>query len=226
MLPLWVPAPQGGAGAVKVLCADVRGGVVFRVVADFPARPTAAESAVDAAGNLLLSLAHPKGFDLYRVDAAWPPELPAAGKRIWKADSSWTTIATAFDVLPDSAERPGGLVVTGLQTSTGGEPAATQVRTLIGELSGKLRSTGQAAIWTAPTVVESLLPTGGGLPHILSRDAGGSTWYSRPELTPINLGKLPKASLWLDDAGTVSARWVAGPTVVTSKIITTQAAAP
>lgn len=215
-LPIWVPAPKGEGGMVRVLCADERGGIVFRVVADFPSRPPVAETSLDAAGNLLLALGHSKGLDLYRVDAAWPPELPASGKRAWKPEGGWTTSAADFASVPDSGPLPGGLTLVAVQTLASTETTPAKARTLWVDLAGKIIQTGTATDWLAPTRLLRMLADGYETPRVLAIDNSSVTWLARAGTAPIKLGNLPDADLWLDATGNATARWVAGENIVST----------
>jgi hypothetical protein len=78
-VPVWIPAPSGEGGEVRVVSVDARGQPRFRRVEAFD-RPPAADSWVDNAGRLRLLLQHEGKLDLYTIDSEG--ELPAAGVRL------------------------------------------------------------------------------------------------------------------------------------------------
>jgi hypothetical protein len=78
-VPVWIPAPSGEAGEVRVVSIDPRGQPRFRRVEAFDLAPVA-DSWVDNAGRLRLLLHHDEKLDLYTVDTTG--ELPAVGVRL------------------------------------------------------------------------------------------------------------------------------------------------
>jgi len=80
-VPVWIPAPSGDAGEVRVVSIDTRGQPRFRRVVTLDARPSA-QSWVDGAGRLRLLLHHDGKLDIYTVDPEADTELPAEGRRL------------------------------------------------------------------------------------------------------------------------------------------------
>ncbi len=80
-VPVWIPAPTGEAGEVRVISIDTRGQPRFRKVAAFGSAPEAA-TWVDGAGRLRLLLLHEGELDLYTLDGGADQELPAEGRRL------------------------------------------------------------------------------------------------------------------------------------------------
>ncbi len=80
-IPIWIPAPSGSNGEVRVVSIDPRGKPFLRKVVALPMRPSAA-SWVDAAGQLRLLLLHEGKLDLYTLGTAAGLTLPAAGERL------------------------------------------------------------------------------------------------------------------------------------------------
>ncbi len=80
-VPVWIPAPTGDAGEVRVVSVDVRGTPTFRRVVKLPERPQAS-SWVDAAGQLRLLLLHQGKLDLYTVSNDSSAGVPASGRRL------------------------------------------------------------------------------------------------------------------------------------------------
>lgn len=214
-IPLWVPAPKGGGG-VRVLTVDDRGAFAVRDVADFPSKPTAVASAVDAAGNLALALGHAGGVDLYRVDATLPAELPARGVRVAKAQDGWIPAGLVFQTLPERGDRPGGLSLFAVlrRKATEGE----SYRTLWADLGGKVIEETPAQPWTAPGALESLLVEETGPFYYLSRDAAGALWYGAQGGTPVKVDGAPSGTLWAT-AETVQLRRVVPGRVVDDRVL-------
>jgi hypothetical protein len=80
-VPVWIPAPTGSAGEVRVISIDTRGQPRFRKVAAFDSAPQAS-TWVDGAGRLRLLLLHGGELDLYTLDTGAEQELPAVGRRL------------------------------------------------------------------------------------------------------------------------------------------------
>jgi hypothetical protein len=220
MLPLWVPGPSAPGGSVRVLCADARGGIVFRPVADFPSRPAVATSGIDAGGNLVFALAHEGGLDLYRVAADWPAAFPASGKRAWKQDGTWTSTAAAFDILPDGGAHPGGLYLAVLQARTSTEDLPAMSRLIRVDLAGKLFDTGAAVARAQPGTSVRLYPAGFESPHVVARTDDGHTSVSKLGGEAVMVGALPEAGLWPGRSTGWRLRWLEGETVVSERTLT------
>ncbi len=181
LVPIWIPAPSGSAGEVKIVQVDERGKVDFRAVADSKTRPARAETSLDASGNLVLALASEAGVDIYRVDGKRPSHLPAAGKRAWAREGEWLTAALAFDTLPASGTFPGGLGLVALQLATTidaeSRAATTLSRVASFELGGKQVATTPPLAWSGPGQVTALLPDGAAPLRYLAAAMDGTTWY-------------------------------------------------
>ncbi|MBM4392591.1 MAG: hypothetical protein FJ090_15830, partial [Deltaproteobacteria bacterium] len=181
VVPVWIPAPTGAAGAVKLVQVDERGQVDFRAVADSPARPWRAVTALDASGNVVLALASEAGIDIYRVNGKRPSHLPAAGKRAWAREGEWSTVALAFDTLPESGSFPGGLGLVALQLATTTDVESRQPTTVSRLVSFDLGSnriaTSPPLPWSAPGQVTAILPAGAGPLRYLAAAPDGTTWF-------------------------------------------------
>ncbi len=217
-LPFWVPAPKGTGGAVRMLTMSERGQVSYQVVADFPARPPIAETAIDAAGRAVLVLGHERGLDVYRSDPKREARLPVEGARAWKAGDGWTTAAVAFDALPAQDGRPGGLSVVAAQLLPGVDKVPAQYRTLYIDLAGKLLSTSAAQPWLGPSTLQALVPAGYGPFHYLSRDEKGVTLFGLAGEAPVTLGKLPAAAAW-PSANGWRLRWIGTDRVIEERAV-------
>lgn len=192
MVPVWVPAPSGASGSVKVLSVDSRGGTALRSVAELSERPTVVETGVDASGALLLAMAHSRGVDLYRADPTLATELPARGVRVAAAEADVTTIGLRFDVLPAEGERAGGLSLLTLASTPSG------ARTRWYDLAGKPVIGGSPTGWTVEGTPIALAPDGAGPLYVLSQDSAGALWYSVFGGTRTKLADTGSGSLWFD----------------------------
>ncbi|MCB9746651.1 MAG: hypothetical protein H6740_29010, partial [Alphaproteobacteria bacterium] len=111
-VPLWVPAPSGGAGEVSVASVRERSGVRFRRVVRLERPPEWMESAVDSNGDLRMLLGVDGNVDLYSLDGG--SDLPAIGRRLAKAGGhpeGFEPSAARFGVLEAHGEQAGGLAI-------------------------------------------------------------------------------------------------------------------
>lgn len=214
-IPIWVPAPRGEGGSVKIAGLDKRGALQIRTVADLPARPLAA-TGIDAAGNLLLAVGHAAAVDLYRLDPAWPAELPARGARALTLDPGWRAAALGWDVLPDRADRPGGLALQTLLLDES-RPEARRARRVHSDLSGRTLLDSGPAPWALPGSVSDNLPAGEAS-YTLSRD-GSAAWYAAPGAAPIRLEPTPPPGMLFSDREGVKLRALGGPGVVQDRLL-------
>jgi hypothetical protein len=216
IVPIWIPAPRGDAGEVRVMCVDVRGGLVVREVAALPKRPSAMNTAVDAAGNLVIALGHATALDLYKVDPTLAKELPAKGQRVRKLDAGWAVSALAFDSLPDRPERPGGLAFLAVLTSGTGAEAA--YRTMWTDLGGRVFQESPARPWLVPGTLDQVLPTGLGPFAWTAKDAAGAWWYGTEGAAAAKIADGGPGALWADAEAVHLRRLVAG-TVVSDRTL-------
>ncbi len=200
IVPVWIPAPSGVAGEVKLVQVDERGKVDFRAVADSPVRPTRAETSLDASGNLVLALAAEAGIDIYRVDGKRPSHLPAAGKRAWAREGEWSTAALAFDTLPAAGSFPGGLGLVALQLATTTDVESRQATTVSRlasfDLGSKAISTSPPLPWSAPGQITALLPAGAEPLRYLAAAPDGTTWFGVYGTGARAVGRALAGELW------------------------------
>ena len=213
VLPIWVPAPKGTTGSVRVLTMSERGEVAYRVVAEFPERPALAETGIDAAGRAVLVLGHERGLDVYRVDPTREARLPVEGARAWKPGDGWKTAAVAFDALPTQDGRPGGLSVVAAQLMPATETTPAQYRSLYVDLAGKLLLASASQPWLGPASISSLLPAGYEPFHYLSRNESGASVFGAANAAPVSVGKTPAASAWPASQGW-RLRWIGTERVI------------
>jgi hypothetical protein len=217
-LPLWVPAPKGESGSVRMMTMSQRGQVEYRMVADFASKPPIAETGVDAAGRAVLVLAHDKGLDVYRVDPTREARFPVGGARAWKAGEGWNTVGVALDALPESEGRAGGLAVVAAQLLPGVETAGTQYRTLYTDLAGKLISSSAASPWNGPALLATLLPDGYKPFRYTATDTHGITLFGQAGAAPVAVGKLPPAVPWPSASGW-RLRWIGSERVIEDRAV-------
>lgn len=228
-VPLWIPAPRGTGGEVKLLWVDERGATAYKSVADLPLPATRAETAIDAGGNPVLALAHARGIDVYRADGNLPAHLPASGKRAWEADGGWSTAALAFDTHPERGTHPGGLVLIALQLATttdavSGGPT-TIGRTLRLDLTGAVVDTGAPVPWSGPTEITAVLPDGYGPLRYLARAPDGSAWYGVEGRAPRWVAAKAEGELWPGPTGdTAVLRTIADERVVVDRALALESA--
>lgn len=173
LVPLWVPAPSGSKGELRVLSLDGRGRPGFPRIARYDARPDGVATTVDAAGGVHFLVRHAGGLDLYGARTGSPqgPEaLPLEGRRLWAPGDGGAMVYASFEVLPDSPELPGGLSVLTLQQSDAGLSG----RWL--DLHGKVLAELPAVAGAPAGVVADVAPAGTGAPGVLVAAGGVLTW--------------------------------------------------
>jgi hypothetical protein len=107
-VPIWIPAPSGAAGELRVVSLKTRREIRFRSVVRLESRPDRVETTLDAAGQLRVLVAQGMDVDLYVV----PPQLqaPAVGTRL-NTKREGKVVLGRFGVLPKSETHPGGRAV-------------------------------------------------------------------------------------------------------------------
>lgn len=194
VVPLWVPAPSGAGGEVRVLEVDARGRQVVRGASAYTQRPRSVTSAVDAAGNLLFAVSDAGGVGVFRVDTTKPPEVPATAARVWKSEGGWSPTQLSFDTLPQTAAHPGGLALFCLLTRPDGA-GGTVTRTLWSGIDGKVFADSTAGVWTLPGEITSFLPGGYGSWYAVTRDGEGAAWFAAQNAAPVKLKGGPVGAL-------------------------------
>lgn len=111
--PVWIPAPSGGRGELKVLSTGEREAPTYRNVVQLKEKPAWIETGLDTGGNLRILVPGPNGLDLYTLLAG--VQLPAGGKALARPEGEGaellTPVAGRFGVLAESDGRPGGLAI-------------------------------------------------------------------------------------------------------------------
>ena len=114
-VPLWVPAPKGSGGEIRVASIRGPGGARFRSVVRLPRAPAWVETTTDASGALRILIAHDGFLDLYTVTPQ--NDLPAIGTRL---PVELAPQIARFGYLPDQEDAPGGLAILGLHQTPEG----------------------------------------------------------------------------------------------------------
>ena len=114
-VPLWIPAPKGDAGELRVLTIGERGRPSFRRLARFDERPTAVRSVVDDAGTAQIAVVQGGALDLYTVrgDGGTEP-LPVPGRRLLRVGEGSRIRLATFGVRPAEGAVAGGLALMAL----------------------------------------------------------------------------------------------------------------
>ena len=196
-IPLWIPAPSGASGELRVAMLGTREEIRFRRVAPLPNPPDWLETGVDSSGTLRLLLATEAGLDLYTV--VMGSELPEMGKRL-SPRSEGRPIAARFGLLPASGEHPGGLAVFSLSRRRAGVVA--RWHTLGGDLLQEQSLFPLDPTWT----ILDVIPREFGRPALLCQDADGRVLVLRPGLGQVWADVPLGARLALADDGSLLLR--------------------
>ena len=106
-VPLWIPAPSGAGGEIRVASIKDRA-TRFRSVGHYRKRPELVESVVDSAGDLRVLVL---GDDLVLHHVSQVGELPSAGKLVLKGDQAKWVRGAEFGSLPTRDGESGGLAL-------------------------------------------------------------------------------------------------------------------
>ena len=112
-VPIWIPAPKGSGGEVRVVTVLDRGAVSYRRAATFKARPLSIATTVDDAGAVQLLVGTSDAVDLYTVrpTGSAHADLPVPGRRIARAAPGVPYIDVRFGLRASAGEQKGGLSV-------------------------------------------------------------------------------------------------------------------
>jgi len=170
-VPVWVPAPKGEGGELRVVSVDARGTPVFRRVGRLAARPLHVESRADAAGTAQVLVVGPAAVDVWAVRAGPAPDLPLPGKRIFTAPAGEVLVGAAFGRLDRAGEQAGGLAV--LVAAVGEAGLRARWVALQG---GELRALDPVP-WAAGSVLLGLVPSPAGVAGLVVRPPAGAPVY-------------------------------------------------
>ena len=170
-VPLWVPAPKGEGGELRLVSVDARGTPVFRRLGRLPARPLRVESLADAAGTAQVLVASAAAVDVWAVRAGPAPDLPLPGKRIFAAPAGEAVVGATFGRLDRLGEQAGGLAV--LVAAVGEAGLRARWVALQG---GELRAL-EPVPWAAGSTLLGLVPGPSGVAGLVVRPAAGAPVY-------------------------------------------------
>jgi hypothetical protein len=213
-VPLWVPAPGGKRGELRVLTIGDRGRPAFRKLTALDRRPADLEVTVDAAGSVHLLVALEQAVDVYTVRATPPgePDLPVPGRRVATAGPDRVVVGGTFGDLPEAEGRKGGLAVL---VATRGESGL--VSRWVGLRGGDLAEL-PALPWGPDDRLLALLPAGMDAPGVALRVGGGKPAFrSAVGTVPLPGGSGGDWSLWRTPDGAAAVRRVhaKGPVSIT-----------
>ena len=122
--PIWIPAPSGDAGELRVASVGARGSAAYRRVGRYDRRPELVRSLIDDAGSVHLLVVHGSNVDLYSVKAGADLEvaakegLPLGGRRLYTAPSDVPLVDARFATLDRSDSFAGGMALMVLERTT------------------------------------------------------------------------------------------------------------
>ena len=121
-VPVWIPAPKGPGGELRIVTVLDRGAVSYRRAATFPQRPSAIATTVDDSGTVNLLVATTDAVDLYTVRNSGPAhaDLPVPGRRLVRAEAGVPFVDARFGLLDRSDAEAGGLAILTTRATAGG----------------------------------------------------------------------------------------------------------
>lgn len=177
-LPLWVPAPRGVGGEVRVLSVGERGAPSLHRLSSFERRPDAVIPTVDGAGNAHVLVQRPDAVDLYDArDSDEGGGLPLSGLRLLEPAVNERVVASTFGFLADRGTDGGGqavLVLLRRQDPDGGLP--TLVGRWVGLRGQQLRHL-PPTLWPDGSVLLQVVPAEDATAGLVIRGPDGSTIY-------------------------------------------------
>jgi hypothetical protein len=185
-VPLWIPAPKGSGGELRLLSVDDRGRPAFRRMALLTAPPLELSTTVDDSGAVHVLVRQATLLDLYTAspgldDKSRTEALPVPGRRIASAEAGETWLTARFGLIADSGEQAGGLMVLLLSTAGG----QLQPRWL--GLRGSVNRTPAPVPWPEGQTLLELLVGATDLPGLLVRGPDGRTAWLEGGTTPVRL---------------------------------------
>ena len=112
--PLWIPAPRGDAGELRMATVSRRGSAAYRRIGRYDKRPELIQTFVDDAGSIYTLVSHGGDVDLFTVrgdtDAAEAAaeNLPLGGRRLQAAKTGVPITAARFAALGEVGAFAGG----------------------------------------------------------------------------------------------------------------------
>jgi len=173
--PLWIPAPRGAAGEIRVLVAGVDGQASYRKLGRYSQPPDFIRTVVTDAGSALFLLTTDGHLDLYTVQPndtrADQESLPVPGERLLTAEHGTPIRDARFTILPSTASFAGGLAMLGLFATEDG----LQPRWM--GLSGAPITSGSPIALPAGATLVDVSPNGLSAPGLLLRLESGVLRY-------------------------------------------------
>jgi len=168
-VPVWIPAPAGPGGEVRVVSWGERRAPSSRAVVRLDSPPGRVSTGIDGSSDLRLVLHHDGVVDLYTVDTR--SELPARGRRVIDPGHEAEVLASRFAFLPEGEGRRGGRALFLLEVQ-GGE----WVRGRSVAPTGETVHLQPDQPWAGGFEVLDLLPVGADGFAALLRDEDGGEW--------------------------------------------------
>ncbi len=110
-VPLWIPAPQGAGGELRLASVDARGKPQFRKMTSLSVRPAQIRTVVDVGGGVNVMVQRENLLDLYTLRPDYPDEVPIPGERLWAAEAGQQLLTARYGSVPQGEEQAGGLGV-------------------------------------------------------------------------------------------------------------------
>lgn len=185
-IPIWVPAPQGASGELRLVSVDERGQLQLRRMSRLDTRPSQVATVVDVAGGVHVLVGRGELLDIYTLRPDYPADVPIPGERLWKPEPGQQLLQASFGGAPATESQAGGLGVLVLYMQAGAVQA--QWLSLQGKPMARLAGTPPAA---GATLVATL-PRGTEAPGLLFKLADG-TWSYVEGAAKLSLKALPAA---------------------------------
>ncbi len=175
-VPIWIPAPAGPGGELRLLTLNEPRGPSFQRLAQLPARPVQVLGTVDPTGTGLFLVVRPDAVDIYTPPAS--PDLPWIRRPMWRTQDDAEAVQVALGSLPAGAVHAGGTAVL-LATRTQ-ESISTQWLSMRG------------TALEAPSLTEDLgrlvqlVPRGVDWPGLVFRDGAETTLCVGAAVQPLS----------------------------------------
>lgn len=214
-IPIWIPAPSGKGGELRVISVRDRSGPRFRQVVRMSREPAWIETAVDSSGELRVLLSQDSSLDLYTLSSVG--DMPAAGQKVFRPegdDRSFKPTMARFGTVPGREGEAGGFgVLTTFQDSE-------SIHGRWFTLSGRELHRFQPQPVSAGALPVDLLPQNYEPFGVLMELKGGTgLLYLEGERKPVGLGARDAGTLLKDGEGNVLLRAVRPGGPVSSRLV-------
>lgn len=181
-VPIWVPAPRGTGGELRILRVGERGRTGFRRLLRMDAPPVQVESVVDDSGVAHVAVLTAEALDLYSIrEVEGGAALPVAGRRLLRPPEGQRLERVEFGLRATEGETAGGLALLALSRS---ESAVTPQ--WVGLQGGTPRSMESLPLAASAGVLE-LVPNGLRPPGVLVEDGASVRFVEGARTTPVTL---------------------------------------